>query len=103
MIIPEIDRHDEGFILERDDGRSSADVSRHIVQDLHGVLQFQPLVQRHNTGLGPVVSDQDFPQDSIVKLQKPDMERKGITLVRVDSLCEIEISEIKTNSMFRRS
>lgn len=79
------ERHGEGFLLERDDGRSSADVSRHRVQDLHGVLQLQLLIQRHDTGLGPVVSNQDPPQDSIVELHKPDMVSKEITLIRVDN------------------
>lgn len=58
------------FLLERDDGRSGADVSGHRVQDLHGVLQLQLLIERHDAGLGPVVSDQDPPQDAIVKLHK---------------------------------
>lgn len=97
MIIREKERHNKGFILERDDGRSSADVSRHRVQDLHGVLQLQLLIQRHDTGLGPVVSDQDLPQDSIVELHKPGTERRGNTLL---SLCETEVSEIKTNYAF---
>lgn len=77
------------FILERDDGRSSTDVSRHRVQDLHGILQFQLLIQRHNTGLGSVVSDQDPPQDSIVELHKPEIEREGIVSIH---LCDAAIS-----------
>ena len=67
-------RHDEGFLLERDDGRSRTDVARHRVQDLHGVLQLQLLVQRHNTGLGAAVSDQDLTQDSIVEFHEPEIE-----------------------------
>lgn len=63
------------FLLERDDGRSGADVPGHRVQDLHGVLQLQLLVQRHDAGLGPVVSDQDPPQDPIVKFHKPEGEK----------------------------
>lgn len=63
------------FLLQRNDGRSSADVSGHRVQDLHGVLQLQLLIERHDAGLGPVVSDQDPPQDPIVKLHKPERKR----------------------------
>jgi len=74
------ERRDGGFVRETHNGRSGADVSRHGVQDLHGALQFQLLVQRHDTGLGPVVSDQDLPQDPIVELHKPDIERKGISI-----------------------
>ena len=70
------ERQDEGFVLERDDGRGGADVSGHRVQDLHGVLQLQLLIQRNDAGLGPAVSDQDPPQDSIVELHKPGMDRK---------------------------
>lgn len=70
------ERREEGFILGRDNGRSGADVPGHIVQDLHGVLQFQLLVQRHDTGLSAVVSDQDLPQYSVVELHKPDTERE---------------------------
>ena len=67
---------DQGFILERDDGRSRTDVSGHRVQDLHGILQLQLLVQSHNTGLRPAVSDEDLAQDSIVELHKPEIGRQ---------------------------
>lgn len=78
------------FLLERDDGRSGAEVSGHRVQDLHGVLQLQLLVERHDARLGPVVSDQDPPQDPIVKLHKPERkkieswQRKHLPLLAVD-------------------
>lgn len=51
----------KGYTLERDNGRGSTDVSSHRVQDLHGILQFQLLIQSHNTGLSTAVSDQDPP------------------------------------------
>lgn len=75
---------DGGFILERDDGRSGADVSGHCVQDLHGVLQLQLLVQRHDARLCPAVSDQDLAQDPIVELHKSVVEgSNGITRISV--------------------
>lgn len=81
MTVKHRDR-DGGFVLEGDDGRSGADVSGHCVQDLHGVLQLQLLVQRHDARLCPAVSDQDLPQDSIVELHKSDVEgSKGITRI----------------------
>lgn len=60
---------DPGLI--RDNERSGAEVSGRRVQDLHGVLQLQLLVERNYTGLGSVVSDQDPAQKPVVELHEP--------------------------------
>lgn len=48
-------------ILERDHRGRSADIPRCSVEQLDGVLQLQLLVEGHNAGFDPVVSEQDPP------------------------------------------
>lgn len=68
---------DKSDILERDNGRGSTDVSSYRVQDLHGILQLQLLIQSHNTGLSTAVPDQDPPQKSIIENHKSEIWKKG--------------------------
>lgn len=56
--------------LQRDYGRSSTQVASGGVQDLHGVLKLQLLVQSHDAGFRPVVPDKDPPHDLVVELLK---------------------------------
>lgn len=58
------------LFLKGDKRWSSTDVPRHGVQDLHGILQLQLLVQRNDTGLSSAVSDKDLTQYSVVELHE---------------------------------
>ena len=70
----------QGVVLQRDERGRSAEVPGHCVQDLHGVLQLQLLVQRHDAGLGPLVLDQDLTEDAVVELQEPGEHRENRVL-----------------------
>ena len=70
----------EGVVLQRDERGRRAEVPGHGVQDLHGVLQLQLLVQRHDAGLGPLVLDQDPTEDEVVELQEPGEQREKLSV-----------------------
>lgn len=73
-------------VLERNDGRCCAQVSHRCVQQINGILQLQFLIQRHDAGLSFVVSEQDVPQNTIIKLLKPDTRTKKMTEFYDDKL-----------------
>lgn len=67
---------DSTNVLQRKERGRRAELSHRRVQQPDGALQLQPLVQRHDAGLGPVVPEQDAPQNAVVELLEPD--RKAI-------------------------
>lgn len=73
--------NNKASVLQGHERRRRAEVAHRAVQQPDGHLQLQLLVQRHDAGLGPVVPEQDAPQNAVVELLEPGGETNTERLV----------------------